>query len=59
MAGSHQSDGHLLNDICDGTLLEDHNDPEIQIICYYDELSLTNPLMSRSKNHKIGMLCVL
>lgn len=57
MTGSHISDGQLLCDVCDGNIWEDvdHCNHVLQIICYYDEFTLTNPLMSRSKKYKIGM----
>ena len=56
MSGSRQSPGLLLCDICDGTVWEDENqnDPILQVIAYYDDVSMTNPLMSRSKKYKIG-----
>lgn len=57
MSGSYQSPGGLFCDTCDGTIWEDEHQTEqvLQIIGYYDEMSLTNPLMSRSKKYKIGM----
>lgn len=43
-------------DISDGTVWGDENpdDHVLQIIGYY-ELTLSNPLMSKSKKYKIGM----
>ena len=32
-----------------------HND---QIIAYYDEFTVTNPLMSRAKKYKLGIIIV-
>ena len=48
-------------DICDGDLFASHpvfqrNEKALQIIGYYDELTLTNPIGSRAKKHKIGNL---
>ena len=60
MSGSHKSPtNQLLFDICDGNLFEENsilqqNDQALQIIGYYDELTLTNPLMSRAKKYKMG-----
>lgn len=58
-AGSHQSPGDFLRDICDGTIFDSNpilhdDDNALQIVAYYDELTLTQPLMSRAKKHKIG-----
>ena len=54
MSGAHQSPDKLMYDICDGTMLENQQTDVLQIIAYYDEVSMTNPLMSRSKKYKIG-----
>lgn len=48
-----------MNDICDGDYYSTHpvfsqNDQALQILAYYDELTLTNPLMSRRNKYKIG-----
>ena len=61
MSGPHQSPDELLRDVCDGAIFHDNpilrNDEQaLQIIGYYDELTLTNPLMSRAKKHKIGTM---
>ena len=45
--------------IIDGNVFEENsilqqNDQALQIIGYYDELTLTNPLMSRAKKYKMG-----
>ena len=47
-------------DVCDGDLFADHpvfqgNEKALQIIGYFDEVTLTNPIGSRAKKHKIGM----
>lgn len=51
----------MLSDICDGSIFTSNpvlrrNQQALQIIGYYDELTLTNPLMSRAKKYKIGMI---
>lgn len=59
MSGSNRSSDDVLRDVCDGTIFEDNSvlrrdDRALQIIGYFDELTLTNPLMSRAKKYKIG-----
>lgn len=51
----------MMSDICDGNYYRSHAifsqcDKTLQIIAYYDELTLTNPLMSRRNEYKIGKL---
>ena len=51
----------VLGDFCDGTLYQSHPlfsiDPyALQIIGYYDELEVVNPLGSYVKKHKLGCL---
>jgi hypothetical protein len=53
----------LLMDICDGSIYQtnpilQHNDQALQIIAYYDEFTVTNPLMSRAKKYKLGKIIV-
>ena len=48
-----------MSDICDGTIFNTNSilcedDQALQVIAYYDEFTLTNPLMSRAKKYKIG-----
>ena len=50
----------IMNDYCDGEIYQTHplfsTDPvALQLILYYDELELCNPLGSRRKKHKIGI----
>ena len=50
---------NIFGDYCDGKRCREHplfsTDPvALQIILYYDELELCNPLGSRRKKHKIG-----
>ena len=59
-----QTSTKLLSDYCDGKFFDQHPlfsaDPvALQLILYYDELELCNPLGSRRKKHKIGVLLVL
>ena len=59
LSGSHQSPDDILRDVCDGSIFAENavlcdNDKALQIIGYFDEFTLTNPLMSRSKKYKIG-----
>ena len=49
----------IMSDYCDGKIYKTHplfsTDPvALQLILYYDELELCNPLGSRRKKHKIG-----
>lgn len=50
-----------LGDFCDGTLFQSHplfsSDPfALQVIAYYDELEVVNPLGSYVKKHKLGCM---
>lgn len=61
MSGVHCSDGKIMRDVCDGSIFTTNsilceNERALQIIAYYDEFTLTNPLGSRAKKYKIGML---
>ena len=51
-----------IEDICDGELYKAHpifsNDPlALQLILFYDELELCNPLGTHVKKHKLGYSC--
>ena len=55
-----RSDG-IIEDFCDGYLFKSHplfsKDPfALQLIPYYDELELCNPLGSHVKQHKLGIV---
>ena len=59
LRGHKRSDG-LLSDYCDGTAFAAHplfsKDPiSLQIMIYYDELDVCNPLGTKTKTHKLGM----
>ena len=58
----HKSPGYLMFDICDGTICEtchilNQDDKALQIIAYYDDFTAENPLSSRARKNKFGMLC--
>lgn len=58
MRGHSRRDG-VLSDYCDGSVFHMHElfsceMKSLQIMIYYDELELCNPLGSKSKVHKIG-----
>lgn len=58
----HKCPNELLADVCDGTIFTSNcilrdDEQALQIIIgYYDEFCIVNPLMSRVKKYKIGML---
>lgn len=57
---SHQSTDGMLRDICDGSFFKEHpvfsEDPTaLQIIGFYDDVEVTNPLGSKTKKHKVGL----
>ena len=54
-----RNDG-LLSDYCDGDIFRRHplfsSDPKaLQLILYFDEFEVCNPLGSRANRHKIGL----
>ncbi len=56
-----QSSSDLLGDFCDGSLFKAHDlfssDPfALQVIPYYDELEIVNPIGTYVKKHKLGCL---
>lgn len=60
LRGHQRSDG-LLADYCDGTAYKSHplfsrDHRSLQIMAYYDDIEVCNPLGSRAKKHKLGML---
>ena len=57
----HQSNSSTLNDFCDGETFKTHPlfqcDPyALQIVAYYDELEIVNPIGTYVKKHKLGCL---
>ena len=60
----HKRSDSLLGDYCDGDACSSHplfsNDSEaLQILLFYDDLEVANPLGSYTKKHKIGKNCIL
>lgn len=52
-----------MNDYCDGTAYKRHQlfskcPTALQIMLYYDDLEICNPLGSRAKKHKLGTYVV-
>lgn len=58
----HPTDSeYVLGDFCDGTLFNSHqlfkNNPSaLQVVAYYDELEIVNPIGSYVKKHKLGCI---
>ena len=57
----HGSDNDVLADMCDGSVFKTHplfqvDKHAIQVIAYYDEVELCNPLGSNTKKHKLGCI---
>ena len=51
----------LIEDYCDGVLFKQHplfsRDPHaLQVIAYFDELEVCNPLGTHVKRHKVGVV---
>ena len=49
-----------MKDFCDGDFFKDHpvftsNPLAIQVILYYDDIEVANPLGSKAGNHKLGI----
>lgn len=56
----HDSQDGILRDVVDGEIYKSHpvfslHKDAIQLLGYYDDLEIANPLGSKSKIHKIGM----
>uniref|UniRef100_A0A1X7T9Z5 Uncharacterized protein n=1 Tax=Amphimedon queenslandica TaxID=400682 RepID=A0A1X7T9Z5_AMPQE len=59
MSGHCQND-NLFEDYCDGSIFKNHllfsvNPTALQVMLYYDDLEICNPIGSRAKKHKIGV----
>ena len=55
----HQRNDEKLEDLCDGTAYKEHplfsrDETALQIMLYYDDLEVANPIGSRSTKHKLG-----
>ena len=58
-SGVHSSDDQIMRDVCDGSIFTTNSilcedERALQLIAYYDEFTLTNPLGYRAKKYKIG-----
>lgn len=63
IVGGHKREDGMLSDYCDGSVYHSHrlfsNVPSsLEILAYYDDVEVCNPLGSRSKKHKLGMYIV-
>ena len=65
--GHHRQD-QLLSDYCDGIAYKSHLfsavPSSLEVLAYYDDVEVCNPLGSRAKNHKLGvhlsvLLCIV
>ena len=59
----HSSEDECLGDFCDGSLFKNHPlfslEPHaLQVMLYFDELEVCNPLGSSAKVHKLGRFVV-
>ena len=59
MENSHQRHDEMIADYCDGQVYRQHplfsRDPHaLQIILYYDDVEVVNPLGSKTSKHKVG-----
>ena len=55
----HLQQNNLLSDYCDGQVYQSHplfseDKHALQLIMYYDDVEVCNPLGSRAKTHKLG-----
>ena len=58
MNGHRRTDG-LIEDFCDGSAFKEHPlfsiDPTaLQLMLFYDDMEVCNPIGSRAKKHKLG-----
>lgn len=58
---SHVHTTGLIEDFCDGSVFSNHplfsqDSSTLQIVAYYDELEICNPLGSHTKQHKLGIV---
>jgi hypothetical protein len=59
----HSRSDRLMADVCDTPGVKDHplfgNDQKaLQVILYYDDVEICNPLGSNTKKHKLGRVCM-
>lgn len=55
----HKRCDELISDYCDGSSIREHglfsdDNKHLQIILYYDDVEMCNPLGSKVKKHKLG-----
>lgn len=55
------ADDNVLSDFCDGSFFKDHplysiDTHALQIVAFFDELEVINPIGSFVKKHKLGCL---
>lgn len=60
---THQRDDGKFEDFCDGQTFKTHplfsrNPNALQLMLYYDEVEITNPLGTKTGKHKLGMCLV-
>lgn len=58
MSGHCRND-NFIEDYCDGSIFKNHplfsvNPTALQVMFYYDDLEICNPIGCRAKKHKIG-----
>ena len=56
---AHKSQGEYMYDVCDGSHFNSHavfgfEHSSMQIIFYYDDMEVCNPLGSKRSKHKLG-----
>ena len=61
---NHQHTNGVLEDYCDGSIYKKHplfstNPNALQIMFYYDDVEVVNPIGSRVKKHKLGKLEII
>ena len=64
ISGPHYFEEGCMGDICDGKIFKDNpvfqaSSSALQLIVYYDDVQLANPLGSRTKVNKIGESCII
>ena len=60
----HCREDKMLADYCDGSVFQSHplyfiRPKSLQIILYYDDVEICNPLGSKAKKHKLGKMTVV
>jgi len=62
MERGHRSSSDIMEDYCDGEAFKSHplfsvQASAIQILLYFDELEVCNPIGTKAKTHKLGTVC--